>query len=106
MPRDPVVSRNPKFERGGIVNISGAFLLDHEEDILNLVKHQGKLAAEKNAEHRVININKASGGIVVLVSDHNLAMKIGKALTHAYKGDHQYKFAQGEQFVEINWRRD
>jgi len=106
MPRHPIGFRNPEYEQGGVINISGAFLLDHEEDVLNLIKHQGKLAVEKNPAHKVTKIDKANGGIVVETSDHNLAMKIGKALTSAYKGEHQYKFREGEKFVEINWRRD
>ena len=95
-----------RVEEGGVVRISGNFLLDHEEDILNLVKHQGKLAEQKNPDHRVLKIGKGKKGIVVETSDHNLAMRIGKALHHAYKGRHEYKFMAGEKFVEVDWQRD
>jgi hypothetical protein len=99
--------REPKkVEQGGIVKISGNFLLDHEEDIINLVRHQGKLAEEKNPLHKVTKIEKANGAILVEASDHNLTMHIGKALVHAYKGEHEYKFRKGEKFVEVDWRRD
>lgn len=99
-------SRNLDLEAGGIIRISGSFLLDHEEDIVSLVKHQGKQASEKNPGHKVTRIDKTNGGITVETSDHNLAMKIGKALCRAYKGEHQYKFREGEKFVEVDWRRD
>ncbi|MBI5078823.1 hypothetical protein HZB08_02250 [Candidatus Saganbacteria bacterium] len=99
--------RTPKArEEGGVVRISGTFLLDHESDILNLVKHEGKLAEERGAAHRVTKIEKADGGIIVETSEHNLALRIGKALVSAYKGDHTYKFPRGEKFVEVDWRRD
>lgn len=98
--------RNPKVEEGGIVRITGAFLLDHSEEILNLIKHEGKLAEEKNPNHKVSKIEKVDGGVIVETTDHNLAMKIGKALVHSYRGKHKYKFSKGEKFVEVDWIRD
>jgi hypothetical protein len=115
MPRGPVGRekgvrfeqwRNRDVEEGGIVKISGKFLLDHEEDILNLVKKEGKLAEERNNNARITKIDKMGSGIVVETSDHNLASRIGKALHRSYKGEHQLKFREGEKFVEVNWRRD
>ena len=99
--------KEPKhIEEGGVVRISGKFLLDHEEEIVSLVKHEAQKAEQKNPEHRISKIEKANGSIVVVVSDHNLAFHIGKALVHAYKGEHEYKFLKGEKFVEVIWKRD
>jgi hypothetical protein len=99
--------RKPKkIEEGGVLNVSGAFLLDHEEEIINLIKHEGRLAEEKNPLHKVSKIEKVNGGIVVEITDHNLTLHIGKRLSHAYKGKHSYKFLKGEKFVEVDWSRD
>jgi hypothetical protein len=115
MPRGPVGRekgiryeqwRNPDAEEGGIVKISGSFILDHEEDILNLVKHEGKLSEERNPKARITKIEKKSGSIIVKTSNHNLASRIGKALHRAYKGKHHFKFRPGEKFIEVEWRRD
>ena len=95
-----------KIEEGGLVRISGAFLLDHEEEILGLVKHEALAAEKKNPEHRITSLVKADGVIKVETSEHNLAIHIGKALHHAYKGQHEFKFLPGEKFVEVDWRRD
>ena len=95
-----------KVEQGGIIKISGNFLLDHEDELVNLIKHEGQLAEQKNPDHKVVKIEKVNGGIVAEISDHNLALHIGKCLTHAYKGEHSYKFLKGEKFVEVDWRRD
>ncbi|MFA5113614.1 MAG: hypothetical protein WC529_04885 [Candidatus Margulisiibacteriota bacterium] len=95
-----------KVEEGGILRISGKFLLDHENEIVNLIKHEGNLAEQKNPGHKVVSIDKADGGIVAAISDHNLALHIGKALSHAYQGKHEYKFLKGEKYVEVDWRRD
>lgn len=98
--------RNPKAEEGGIVKITGAFLLDHSEEILNLINREGKLAKERNPKDGISNIEHNKDGITVETADHNLALRIGKALTHAYNGRHDFKFLKGEKFVQVNWRRD
>lgn len=99
--------RSPeKIEEGGLIKLSGAFLLDHEEEILNLVKKEGKLASERNERAKLVKIDKADGHLAITTSDHNLALRIGKALTHAYKGQHTYKFLKGEKYVEVEWQRD
>jgi NMD protein affecting ribosome stability and mRNA decay len=98
--------RNPDIEEGGVVRISGAFLVDHENDILNLIKHEGKLATERNNNIRITKIEKTGNGILVETTSHNLAMRIGKALKSAYKGEFQFKFREGEKFVEADWKRD
>ena len=94
------------IEQGGLINISGSFLLDHEDEVLNLVKHEGKMAEEKNPLHKVSKIEKKDGAFVVQVSDHNLALHIGKRLEHAYKGEHRFNFLKGEKFVEVHWQRN
>ena len=98
--------RNPDSELGGTVKISGNFLVDHEDDILNLVKHEGKLAQERNPNAKIISIEKNGQEIIVKISDHNLATRIGKALYSAYKGEHRFNFREGEKFVEVYWQRD
>lgn len=95
-----------KEEQGGVITLTGAFLLDHHDEVVNLINHEGRIAEEKNPLHRVSRIDRANGGIVVETTDHNLALRIGKALSHAYKGAHTYKFPKGEKFVEVDWRRD
>jgi hypothetical protein len=98
--------RNPDTELGGIIKISGAFLLDHEADIVNIIRHEGKLAEERNHNARVTKIDKVDDGIVVETTDHNLAIRIGKALHRAYKGEHSFNFREGEKFAEVYWKRD
>lgn len=99
--------REPEhIEEGGVIHISGDFILDHEADIVNLIKHQAELAEQKNPDHRLTRINKIDGGIMAAFSNHNLALHIGKALVNAYKGEHRYKFLKGEKFVEVTWKRD
>ncbi len=95
-----------EIEQGGIIRLAGAFLLDHEEELINLIRHEGRLAEQRDPGHKVTKIEKANGGILAEISEHNLALHIGKALEHAYKGKHTYKFRKGEKYVEVDWQRD
>lgn len=95
-----------KIEQGGIIRLSGKFLLDHGDEVVNLINNEGKMAEERNPLHRVSKIEKKDGSIVAEVTDHNLTLHIGKQIYHAFKGKHDYKFLKGEKFVEVDWRRD
>lgn len=99
--------RAPKqIEAGGMVTLSGAFLKDHEEEILGLIKHESSCAEQDNPAHKVTNIEKKDGKIIVTTSMHGLAMHIGKSLMHAYKGEHKFTFSHDEKYVEVEWKRD
>lgn len=93
--------RQPKkIEEGGLLRLSGAFIVDHEGELLNLIKNEAK-----NPE-QISKIEKIDGSIYVHVNNHSLANHLGKALVRAYKGEHSFKFLKGEKFVEVDWRRD
>ncbi|KAF0134255.1 MAG: chaperone ATPase [Candidatus Saganbacteria bacterium] len=97
---------NVQKEAGGLVRLRGAFLKDHNEEIVNLIKHESKLAESENPDHRVTEISKVDGGMDVLISASSLAMHIGKSLSMAYKGEHKYNFSHDEKYVEVDWKRD
>lgn len=95
-----------KIEEGGVLNISGNFIKDHSDEILNLIKNESAVFEKKNAAHKILDIKKSDNSIVVDFTEHHLAMHVGKALVHAYKGEHEYKFLPGEKYVEVDWKRD
>lgn len=95
-----------KIEEGGLIKLSGSFLLDHETDLINLINNEGKLAEDHDAKSRLVKVEKKDGAIWAVTSTHNLALHIGKALTHAYQGSHEFKFLNGEKYVEVHWERN
>ncbi|MFA5839083.1 MAG: hypothetical protein WC890_00325 [Candidatus Margulisiibacteriota bacterium] len=95
-----------RVEEGGLIRISGTFLLDHSEEILNLIKHEGRIWEADNATAKLTKIEKADDGYTVETNNHKLALHIGKCLHKAYKGEHEYKFLKDEKFVEVDWKRD
>ena len=93
-------------EAGGLVRVRGAFLKDHEDEIVNLIKHESRMAEQENPEYKVSEIAKVDGGLDVATTSSSLAKHIGKSLSMAYKGEHKYTFSQDEKYIEVDWRRD
>ncbi len=93
-------------EAGGLVRVRGAFLKDHEDEIVNLIKHESRTTEQDNPEYKVSAISKVDGGIDVATTSSSLAMHIGKSLSHAYKGEHKFTFSHDEKYIEVDWRRD
>lgn len=90
----------------GIVSISGDFVAEHRDDIVNLVKSEERRAMQKNPMERLISVEKKDSGVHVETTTDSLALRIGRVLNRAYKGDVKFNFHYGDKQVEIKWHRD
>jgi len=89
----------------GILTLSGEFLFNHHQDILNLLRSEEKRAVAKNPLERIISIEERKGTIQVETTTESLALRMGRVLFRAYKGNVSYKFSQDEKLVRVNWNR-
>lgn len=89
----------------GVVNISGDFVAEHFEDLVNLVKAEERRAAEKNPLERLMKVDKVDGGIKVETTSDALALRIGRLLNKSYKGSTDFKFRYGDKYVIVDWVR-
>jgi NMD protein affecting ribosome stability and mRNA decay len=90
----------------GLVSLSGAFLEEHKEDILNLVRNEEKRGQNKNPLERIMNIEEVPDGLEIETTTESLALRIGRIMNRAYSGEIHYKFSDGEKLVRILWHRD
>jgi hypothetical protein len=91
----------------GKVFLSGTFVGEHMDELLNIIKSEEKRAKENNPLDRLILVDKRNGGIYAETTSDALAMRIGHHLKGAYKGgQEEFKFRSGDKFVEVNWHRD
>lgn len=90
----------------GMVRLSGSFLLNHREEILNLVKNAEQRAMGMNPLERIIDISNLGREIEVTTTHEKLAQRIGKSLHRAFSGEVDYRFARGEKMARVNWNRD
>ncbi|MBU1767991.1 MAG: hypothetical protein KJ648_07805 [Candidatus Omnitrophica bacterium] len=89
----------------GVVNISGDFVSEHFEELVNLVKAEERRALEKNPLERLMKVDKVDGGIHVETTSEALALRIGRMLSKSYKGNTDFKFRYGDKYVIVDWAR-
>lgn len=90
----------------GILKLQGSFLKDHRADILSTIKSEAKNALARNPLDRIIEIDEKKKNITISTTTEKLALKLGRKVNKAYKGNLQYQFAQKEKVVRLNWERD
>ncbi|HET6421854.1 MAG TPA: BCAM0308 family protein [Geobacteraceae bacterium] len=90
---------------GGIITLSGEYLVRHEEEILDLIKRKEALYRAKNPLSRIMEINQDGNVLTIATTEEKLAEKIGRDVYRAHKGDLHYQWSQNESFVRVNWAR-
>jgi NMD protein affecting ribosome stability and mRNA decay len=102
----PACQRIKEHCPAGFLTLSGEFLGQHRDEILQLLHH---VEAREKAEHplkRLITLqDEDDGGILVTCTDPHLARALGEALHGAYKGDLKFDYQEGEYLLRVNWHR-
>lgn len=96
---------NDKYPAGE-VTLSGKFFQKHKGEIFELIRNT---QSDQNAEHplsRIIEIADANGSAIVTTADIHLPRRLGHALEHAYKGQFDIDYSEGDYFVRAHWHRD
>ncbi len=91
---------------GGIVTLTGEFIEQHRDEILNLVRNENERAKAVNPLERVIDIEEDSNGLVILTTNEKMAQRIGRAMRRAYRGAVQYKWSEDTKLARVDWRRE
>ena len=89
----------------GYVTLKGAFLREHRDQVLQLVRNH---EAHEKAEHpleRIMGIADTGEGVVVTTTDTHLARDIAEALHHAYKGDLDYHYNKEDNLLRASGSR-
>ncbi len=92
---------------GGLVRLRGAYLGKHREEIMNIVHNQTSAATAARPLQRIMWIDDGDlRQVEIAVTNGHLAMRIGKAITHACKGELAVKRADRDQLVRVYWERE
>ena len=90
----------------GFLTLSGEFLRDHSENILQLLRNvEQREKAEHPLKRLMALVNNADGSIEATFTDPHLAKAIGKAIRDAYKGQLEYRYQAGEYLLRVKWTR-
>lgn len=90
---------------GGLVTLSGGYLREHMDDILNLLKHAEAKSREKNPLGRIMEIREEKGVLTVSTTEDKLAQKLGREVYKAHKGELLYQWSHDQSLVRVNWKR-
>ncbi len=101
----PACKRVADKHPAGIVTIGGAFFGAHAEEILHVVRNTEQHAKEEHPLQRIMNIEHTADGAVITTTDVHLARGIGEALQHAYRGDLDFTYADGDVTIRVSWSR-
>ncbi|WP_183348499.1 BCAM0308 family protein [Geomonas paludis] len=101
----PACQRIVGEDPAGVVTLSGSYLAQHREEILNTVKQQETKHREKNPLGRIMEIKEENGGIVITTTEDKLAQKIGRELYKSQRGELHYKWSHDQRMVRVEWSR-
>jgi NMD protein affecting ribosome stability and mRNA decay len=90
---------------GGIIKISGDFIQEHSDEIMNLVRNEETRAKGFNPLERIMKINRTKDGYEITTTNEKLAQRIAKRLERAYQGCVNYKWSDGTKLLRAEWVR-
>jgi hypothetical protein len=92
---------------GGVLQLDGQFLEQHQAEIERLLGTESARAAEDNPLGRIIAIDRRTRGrLTVTTTTEHLVERLGRAVRRAFGGTIDYGFSHGNKFARATWRRD
>lgn len=87
----------------GVITMSGDFIRQHRQEIVNLARRHEKEERSLHPLHRIISIEEHTDMVTVATTDIHLPKRIGQALHRAYKGSLDLHYDKDSCFVRVNW---
>lgn len=90
----------------GYLEIKGGFFDSHRKELLGLIHN---LEAQEKGEHpmeRLMAITTEKDHALITTTGIHLARRIGEALKHAYQGDLDFTYGDGEKSIRMTWVRE
>jgi hypothetical protein len=101
----PACSRTQDGLPAGILTLGGDFFLEHEEEIMNLVRNKEEMEKAERPLERIMDIERVNGHCVVSFTGVHLTKSTGTALQHAYKGNLDFTYTDRDNPLRASWER-
>ncbi len=101
----PACQRMEDGNPAGIVNLAGEYLLAHESEILDTIKHIEAKSRLKNPLGRIMEISQEKDAVTIATTEDKLAQKLGREIYKAHKGELHYRWSHDQELVRVSWTR-
>ena len=89
----------------GFLTLSGEFLDQHKEEIMNLIHNKAEEEGKEHPLKRIMGMEEQESALVFTFTDAHLPRGIGEALHQAYEGELDYEYTKGDIMLRVSWRR-
>ena len=89
----------------GLLTVSGPFAIEHQQEILSVIRHEEARAKAEHPLSRIISVEEKGNGMMIATTDTHLPRRIGEALRHAYQGEFSLHYNDDTQFARVTWTR-
>ena len=90
----------------GMVTMSGDFVRNHRQEVVNLARRHEREERARHPLHRIISIEELTDKVIVATTDIHLPKRIGRAMQRAGKGRLDLHYNRDACFVRVNWTAD
>lgn len=89
----------------GFLTLSGAFLGEHREEIVNLARNRAELERQAHPLNRVATWEEADGEIRITTTDTHTPRRIAEAIHDAYHGELAFEYLDDDSVIRVRWAR-
>lgn len=100
----PACKRMEDDYPAGFVTLSGEFLADHRDEIMNMVENIEKTESKEHPLERIMGVYADGDETVIKTTGIHLPRRLGDALKHAYQGVLDISY-EAENFIRVSWSR-
>lgn len=79
---------------------------EHQKEILNIARNQAAVAASRRPLQRIMWVEEREKQVEMALTSSHLALRIGKAIKSACKGDLLIKRGEEDPLVRVYWSRE
>ena len=101
----PACKRSADNYPAGRIKLSGEFYQEHQDEISNLIKNIEDQEKKEHPLERIMTIKSNKKETILTTTGIHIARRIGEALSRAYKGNFDFNYLNGEEYIEVAWRR-
>jgi len=90
----------------GEVLLTGEYIKEHREEIVNLINNLLEEERGRSPLKRAMEFTIGDERIFLTLTDDHLARHIGEAVRRAHRGELKIKYGEESRFIRLHWHRD